>query len=135
MFTEAFQLFAVVGQVAILTTNSSPGKAEPSQTQRWAKVAATNHIAADMLRHFVGKDPSWADLYKAYEGARKLAGKKALVSFPSESDLRRFSHTANCYRHNASHSANQNPPENPMSLHEAVAMIRGMINSVMAELS
>ena len=109
---------------------------QPSTAQKWIACAMTNDVVADMLIHF-GKEPSWYDLYKTYEGVRDLCGGEASLKKKSwvPPKLKSFTHTANYYRHGLGHPAKKNPPSNPMSLKEATELIAGMVCSIMSELA
>jgi hypothetical protein len=117
----------VIPAIAVVSSKTP----QPSAAQKWFAHATIDDVVADMLIHF-GKEPSWYDLYKTYEGARELRKRlKQKSCFPS---LKNFSHTANYYRHGLPHPAKKKPPSNPMSLEEATDLITGMVNSIMSEL-
>ncbi len=121
----------------VVAVTGGAASSGPSQSQKWWALSAQNDFVADMLVH-CSKDPSWYDLFKAYEGVEALAGGsqdalKAKSWAPSEADLRRFTHTANFHRHAFPHPSRKTPPANPMSLSDATAMILRLVNSVLNE--
>ena len=88
---------------ALAVGGNSPTTPRPSTAQKWIECAKTNDVVADMLIHF-GKEPSWYDLYKTYEGVRALRKKLKHKSWEPPS-LNNFTHTANYYRHALPHPA------------------------------
>lgn len=110
----------------------------PSRTQQWYEIANSNELVADILNH-LGKSPDWIELYKAYECLRELAGggDDQLLKQPWSLDkkqLRRFTHTANYYRHGSPHPARKTPPPEPMSLPEALNAISWMVRGALTGL-
>ena len=116
-------------------TNSSP---KPSIAQRWLKAASHNDLASELLMHF-GKGKDWYDLYKAYECLRAIWERdnqlQRVIHKPNKGEFRRFTHTANFYRHGADHAARKNPPKVPMAILEADAFIEARLIEAMEHLS
>jgi hypothetical protein len=56
-----------------IIAGGTPGTPAPSPAQRWYKLGTADRVVADMLVHF-GKEANWYELYKTYEGVRRLCG-------------------------------------------------------------
>jgi hypothetical protein len=110
---------------------------KPSSAQHWYMISTSNPVLADMLRHH-GQQVDWYNLYKTFEGVRRLSGsERTLVTkswAPSASELRRFKQTAHYY-HRHAYDPSRPAPKNPMSLTDAATMINGMVRAVLRELT
>jgi hypothetical protein len=100
--------------------------------------AAQSGAAADMLA-FLSKQPSWPDLYKAWEelvlfhqernpnaGIRRSSDSWRELGAASKEDISRFTQTVNHYRH-----ANNPLPDRPMSLSAARDFLCTLIRNAM----
>lgn len=114
-----------------------PVAPRPSSVQHWYKISSSNRVLADMLRHH-GQPPNWYDLFKTFEGVRRLSGgQRALLAkpwAPSASELGRFTRTADFY-HRHAYNPSRSPPRNPIALTDAATMIDGMVRAVLQELA
>jgi hypothetical protein len=117
---------------ALVVEGNSPITPQPSTAQKWIECAMTNDVVADMLIHF-GKEPSWYDLYKTYEGVRAVRKKLKQHKSWEPPSLDNFTHTANYYRHGLPHPAKKKPPS--MKLAEATELIASMVCSIMSVLA
>jgi hypothetical protein len=134
-----------IGQHAIFAVGAAHARARagslsasaqigPTAVQRWIELADQSDLVDDLLIHQSG-EPNWYNLYKAFEVIRQLCGgQRALEQRPwCPPELSRFTHTANIYRHSSAHPSHNNPPATPMSLSEAMNIIRAMTNEAMKE--
>lgn len=110
------------------------GQPQPTNYQRWLDVAEREPAVRDALHFF--KQPTWWNLYKAYEVIRQdVGGDHALkeTCFVPGADLGRFTGTAQSRTHlgdDARHGVDPDPPiPNPMTLHEAQTVIERLIRA------
>jgi hypothetical protein len=88
----------------------------PSNAQLWVRAATLEPDIGNALRYLEG-EPSWFDLYKAYEAIRRFPS--GLIS---RSEIRRFTQSANVgERHHANNT--HQPHKRPMDLREARAFV------------
>jgi len=129
-------IFAVGGAHARARGGSLSGFVQvgPTAVQRWIELADQNDLIDDLLVH-QSAEPSWYNLYKAFEVIRELCGGHRELERRDwcPSNLARFTHTANFYRHSGAHPARQSPPKDPMPLPDATNLIRGMANAFLQE--
>jgi hypothetical protein len=132
---ESISVRAEVGAVVVSATDSEGVPVAvtqpPSRTQQLIQLAAADPAIAKVLRLVVGYDAKlWVGLYRIYEVIEAdVGGQSALVAtaWGSESDLRRFKHSANSVaaagdaaRHGREVTQ---PPRNPMTLPEGEAYV------------
>lgn len=112
----------------------------PPRTVLLAQLAAFDAAVAKALRlHAEDDAKSWVGLYRIYEVVEAdVGGQEALkkLSWGSTRDLRRFKHSANsvtvagdCARHG---KELEQPPKNPMTIHEAAAYVGYIVQSWLA---
>lgn len=103
--------------------------------ESWRKLAEEDEIVKNVFRQFRDFEHNWINLYKVYEIVKKDAGKKNKIDrikqWIDKDKIRQFTHTANSQSaigDDARHGVDQNdPPKEPMSLPEAVALIRNLL--------
>jgi hypothetical protein len=119
-------------QVSVDEGNRALGKA----IQDYMTVARQDARFADVLRIWGSRHPhSWDTLYKLKEKIEAAVGLTQIVQrgWATESELRRFGHTANSYavlgdsaRHGVQTSQ---PPPSPMTCEEAQQLVERLIRS------
>lgn len=135
--TRNITMFAEAGILLqdVRARNIEPSTTEPTRSQKWLQIALSNPVIGEMLGYF-GTPLSWYELYKAFECITRychgISNLRQRSWAPSNTDLNRFTQTANFYYRHARNPTLQ-PPENPMELAEAVGMLRAMIHSVLIE--
>lgn len=103
--------------------------------ESWRKLAEEDEIVKNVFRQFRDFEHNWINLYKVYEIVKKDAGKKNKIDrieqWITNKKISQFTHTANSQsasgddaRHGVDHN---DPPKEPMSLSEAVALIRNLL--------
>lgn len=106
--------------------------------ESWRKLAEEDEIVKNVFRQFRDFEHNWINLYKVYEILKKDAGNKNKIDkidrikqWIDKDKIRQFTHTANSQSaigDDARHGVDQNdPPKEPMSLPEAVALIRNLL--------
>lgn len=103
----------------------------------WAMIADTDGGVAMVLRLF-GQGLSWANLYKISEVLHEDQGDKIIdKGWARPEDIKNFKATANSYRaigEEARHAREKEPPpQNPMTLNEAQALIREVVKKWLQE--
>ncbi|MEG4580238.1 hypothetical protein QUA71_11580 [Microcoleus sp. MON1_C5] len=100
--------------------------------ESWMKLAEEDEIVKNVFRQITEFEPNWINLYKVYEIVKKDAGKKKIEQW-TKNKISQFTHTANSQsaigddaRHGVDHS---DPPKEPMSLSEAEALIRNLVQT------
>jgi len=110
----------------------------PSYAQKWIALAARDDRVAEILI-LQSKGANWYELYKIFEGVCVLSGGQSALKkkswAPASTEISRFTHTANGYRHGARHPSRATPPGKPMPLEEASQLIARMVSSILEELS
>ena len=118
-------------------TGGVPVAPTRSPVQHWYEISTRCRVLADMLRHH-GQQANWYNLYKTFEGVRRLSGgKNKLVTqpwSPSKDELDRFTRTADFY-HQHAYNPSKQAPKNPMTLIHAATMINDMVRAVLLDLS
>lgn len=125
---------------AVLTLTAHPPtvlingvpQGEPA-AERFLRMAEANpHFA--LAIHCWGLDRSWANLYKSFDAIREGVGgveRLTQLGWISTREIRRFRHTADNYHatgDEARHAKlSRRPPTNPMTLPEADALIRRLL--------
>lgn len=108
----------------------------PTTPERWLEVAADVEPVAQALTLF-GYEHTWGNLYKVYEIIRADVGKEALERWSSRRRLGVFTQTSNSWEaagDSARHGPGEVPaPAIPMSLAEAVNLIRGCLEHWLRE--
>jgi hypothetical protein len=99
-------------------------------------VASSDEQVQRALRLFGAGDRDWRELYKVLEVIEAdVGGPRAIdiAGWADEATLRRFKHTANslgALGDGARHAAETTqPPQNPMPLEDATAMVRDVLRS------
>lgn len=101
----------------------------------WKKLAEEDEIVKNVFRLFREFEHNWINLYKIYEIVKKDAGKKnnidRIEQWITKKKISQFTHTANSQsaigddaRHGVDHN---DPPKEPMSLSEAVVLIKNLL--------
>ncbi len=112
----------------------NPPPPEPSQAQRWVRIAEHCNDVADMLT-FAGRANNWFDIYKTLDLAQSLAGGRpgrklhALLGAASDEPERMW-RTANMHRH----AVRKDAPANPMALADAMSLLPSFIRTLLAHL-
>lgn len=83
----------------------------PSRLRQLVDAAATDDRVQEVL-HYLGSEPTWYGLYKAYEIVRPTG------------DGNLFTHTAQMHRH---HNDYCDAPQDPMPLGDAISFVRGLV--------
>ena len=99
--------------------------------ESWRKLAEEDEIVKNVFRQITDFEHNWINLYKVYEIVNKDAGKKKIEQWITKDKIRQFKHTANSQSaigDDARHGVDRNyPPKEPLSLSEAVALIRNLL--------
>lgn len=107
-----------------------PTKQLSDPARSYIAVAAGDPDADDALDLWANEPHSWVNLYKVFEIIRARGGLDPGVS---ESELRRFTHTANheeaAGRHARHARLGSDPPRQPMTEFEAEALIRRLLQA------
>jgi hypothetical protein len=94
------------------------------------KLAEEDEIVKNVFRLITEFEPNWINLYKVYEIVKKDAGKKKIEEW-TKNKISQFTHTANSQSaigDDARHGVDRNdPPKEPMSISEAEALIRNLL--------
>lgn len=105
----------------------------PSPLPQKLQLAVTDRNVDDALYFLQRADPSWSELWKAYEVVRDDVGKIEGRGWASERELSRFAGTANhqdAAGREARHARLPTPPlRDPMSLGEARALIARVVSA------
>jgi hypothetical protein len=105
----------------------------PSPLPQKLQLAVTDQNVDDALNFLQRADPSWSELFKAYEVVRDDVGKIEGRGWASERELSRFSGTANhqdAAGREARHARMPTPPPtDPMPLDEARALIARVVSA------
>ena len=103
--------------------------------ESWRKLAEEDEIVKNVFRQITKFEHNWINLYKVYEIVKKDAGKQnnidRIQQWITKKKISQFTHTANSQsaigddaRHGVDHN---DPPKEPMSLSEADALIRNLL--------
>ena len=110
-----------------------PPPPQPSEVQRWAKIADANDLLDDALMYFA-KGADWFDIYKALECLFQNAGGEPAflkLNWEPKKEVERLRYTANWYRHarrrNALHEIQ------PMSLNDARTLLGKLLRRALHE--
>ena len=107
---------------------------QPSDVESWLSLAKGDKAVADALHFF--RENTWISLYKVYEIIRDdVGGEEAITTngWATKKRLKRFTRTAQSraalgdYARHA--SKKYTPPAQPMPIHEAESLIRGILLS------
>lgn len=119
-------------QSASTGPDGKPLPAPPSQAQRWSAIAETDDLLDDALMYFA-KGPNWFDIYKALECLEeKVGGPKKFLALRWEPKIELLRQTANWSRH-ARRKKKNKPPEKPMPIREARALLSRLIVRALTE--
>ena len=98
--------------------------------ESWMKLAEEDEIVKNVFRLITEFEPNWINLYKVYEIVKKDAGKKKIEQW-TKNKISQFTHTANSQSaigDDARHGVDRSdPPKEPMSISEAEALIRNLL--------
>ena len=110
-----------------------PPPPQPSEVQRWAKIADANDLLDDALMYFA-KGADWFDIYKALECLFQNAGGEPAflkLNWEPKKEVERLRYTANWDRHarrrNALHEIQ------PMSLNDARTLLGKLLRRALHE--
>ena len=132
------------GEVTVTVTDSKGNiitrPTPPPRTVRLAQLAASDVAVRKAMRLHAEEDAgSWVGLYRIYEIIEADAGGEAAFGkrgWTSPKDQKRFKHSANSVtiagdaaRHG---KETPTPPKHPMSLHEAIAYVRYVMEAWLA---
>jgi len=112
---------------AIAADGSEKGITQPSALESLFEVAQKHNVVTKALSFY--RDGTWNSLYKAYETIKgDVGGKHQIIKngWVVNSDINRFTQTAQPYRHAA--SKKYKPPAQPTTLLEARALIKTIIS-------
>ena len=107
---------------------------QPSEVESWLSLAKGDKAVADALHFF--RENTWISLYKVYEIIRDdVGGEEAITTngWATKKRLKWFTRTAQSraalgdYARHA--SKKYTPPAQPMPIHEAESVIRGILQS------
>ncbi|MCP4304907.1 MAG: hypothetical protein GY788_08560 [bacterium] len=98
----------------------------PSRAQLWMSAATLNSKIASALRYLEG-NPSWGELYKAYEAVEFLP-----TGGISKREIKRFTRTANAG--NRHREGKFSPHPRPMKLWEARALITAWVSAAIDDI-
>ena len=107
---------------------------QPSDVESWLSLAKGDKAVGDALHFF--RETTWISLYKVYEIIRDdVGGEEAITTngWATKKRLKRFTRTAQSraalgdYARHA--SKKYTPPAQPMPIHEAESLIRGILRS------
>jgi hypothetical protein len=106
---------------------------QPSNVQKAIEGAALKELLADALI-YIGRAPSWFDIYKALECVEELFGgerKFLAVSWVDSDETKRLKRTANAFRHA---TKKFEPPPEPFELMAAHQVVASLIRRASSEL-
>ncbi len=113
------------GVVAGFLLNKSEAASVEHNAMRIFRTASSNKDIASALSYFSRGD--WSNLYKSYELVRDSVENKILSTWVTKKSINRFTQTAQSSEaigDNARHASKKfKAPANPMSVHEARALI------------
>jgi len=141
---SAGQMRLEAGEVTVTVTDSKGNvitrPTPPPRTVRLAQLAASDVAVKKAMRLHAEDDAvCWVGLYRIYEVIEADAGGEAALGesgWTSGNDQKRFKHSANSVTvagDDARHGKEtQKPPKRPMSLQEAVAYVRHLMEAWLA---
>ncbi|WP_027167316.1 hypothetical protein [Mesorhizobium sp. WSM3224] len=100
----------------------------PTSAQRRYAASTTSDLLTHALNYCAG-EPGWFDLYKAME-CLEQAGR---IRRSAKGEIGRFNRTANYFHRH--HDRSNEPPTNPMDLHEARRLLRSRVNDALDEIA
>ena len=110
---------------AIAADGSEKGTTQPSTLESLFEVAQKDDVVAEALSLY--RDGTWSSLYKVHETIEGDVGGKIIKNdWAINSDINRFTQTAQSHRHAASKKFK--PPAQPMTLLEAGALIKTILS-------
>ncbi len=132
-----FGRMRISGKMSIIGPDGEIVPNPPSRLPQELQLAAVDPNVDDALYFLQRAEPSWGELYKAYEVVRDDAGDPGGRGWTSRDDLSRFTRTANhqaAAGRQARHArAATEPPANPMSLEDAWIFVRRFVSAWITE--
>jgi hypothetical protein len=127
----------VTGTATVIGPHGQPVPDSPSPLPTKLHLAATDRDVDDALYFLQRPDPSWSELYKAYEVVRGDVGEIADRGWATKKELSRFTGTANhqdAAGREARHArVRKEPLADPMPLNDARILVRSVVTAWLNE--